>query len=70
MDIISQQACEKCGSLEKCVSFAMYNPEVQVKCVHFGYVVKQVNELTDTINNKFTEYIDHLLWDKGRINKA
>jgi len=64
MEIISQQACEKCSSLGKCVSIAMYNPGQQIRCIHFGYVTKQVNELTDTINNKLTEYIDCLLWRK------
>lgn len=62
MDIISQQACEKCGSLEKCVSIAMYNPEQQIRCVHFGYVTKQVNELTNTITNELAQYVDYLLW--------
>jgi hypothetical protein len=64
MEIISQQACEKCCSLGKCFDTAMYHPEQQIRCVHFGYITKQVNELTDTINNKFTEYIDCLLWRK------
>lgn len=64
MDIISQQACEKCASLEKCISTAMYNPEVQIRCVHFGYVTRQVNELVNTINNELSEYIDYLIGKK------
>lgn len=54
MEIISQQACEKCHSLGRCIETAMYHPELQIRCVHFKYITKQVNELTDTINNKFT----------------
>lgn len=63
MEIISQQACEKCVCLGKCVDAAMYHPEWQIKCVHFGYVTKQVNDLTNTI-----ECIDNLIWGKERMN--
>lgn len=62
MEIISQQACEKCACLGKCVDAAMYHPEWQVRCVHFGYVTKQVNDLTNTI-----ERIDDLLYGKERM---
>ena len=62
MEIISQQACEKCACLGKCVDAAMYHPDWNVKCVHFGYVAKQVNDLTNAI-----ERIDDLLYGKERM---
>lgn len=62
MEIISQQACEKCACLGKCVDAAMYHPEWQIRCVHFGYVTKQVNDLTNAI-----ERIDDLLYGKERM---
>ena len=62
MDIISQQACEKCSSVEKCVFTAMYHPGHQMRCVHFGYVARKVNELTNTTTNEFAKYVDYLLW--------
>lgn len=65
MEIISQQACEKCSSLERCISTAMHNPELQIRCVHYGYVTKQVNDLVNTINTQFNEYIDYLIGGKG-----
>ena len=65
MEIISQQACEKCACLGKCVDAAMYHPEWQVRCVHFGYIKKQMNELTNELENGLANY---LLWDKERMN--
>ena len=62
MEIISQQACEKCQSLKRCIETAMYNQEIQIKCVHFGYVTRQVNELTHTITNDLAKYVDYILW--------
>ena len=65
MEIISQQACEKCACLGKCVDAAMYHPEWQVRCVHFGYIKKQMNELTNELENGLANY---LLLDKERMN--
>lgn len=65
MEIISQQACEKCACLGKCVDAAMYHPELQIKCIHFGYITKQMNELTNELENGLANY---LLWDKERMN--
>ena len=65
MEIISQQACEKCACLGKCVDAATYHPEWQVRCVHFGYIKKQMNELTSELENGLANY---LLWDKERMN--
>jgi hypothetical protein len=64
MEIISQQACEKCHSLERCIETAMYHPEQQIRCVHFGYVTKQVNELVDTMRTQFEEYMAYLIDNK------
>ena len=65
MDIISEQACEKCTSLKRCIETAMYHPELQIRCVHFRYITKQMNELTNTLENGLANY---LIWDKERMN--
>ena len=65
MEIISQQACEKCACLGKCVDAAMYHPEWQVRCVHFGYVKRQMDEL---INELISIPEEYLIWDKERMN--
>lgn len=66
MDIISEQACEKCISLGKCIDTAMYKPEQQIRCVHFGYVKKQVNGLVDTMRTQFEEYMAYLIGNKEK----
>ena len=65
MEIISQQACEKCTCLDKCVDTAMYHPEKQIRCVHFGYVKRQMDEFINELINIPEEY---LLLDKERMN--
>ena len=40
MEINSQQVCSQCESLERCVTTAVLNTELQIRCIHFGYVKK------------------------------
>ena len=53
MEINSQQVCTKCESLERCVTTAVLNSEVQIRCIHFGYVKK----VSDDYMKKFEDEI-------------
>jgi hypothetical protein len=43
----SQKVCSQCESLEKCVTTAVCNPELQIKCIHFGYIKKVTEDYTN-----------------------
>ena len=58
MEINSQEVCSQCKDLEECVTTAVCNPELEIKCIHFGYI-KKVSE--DYINNAIIKIAKSLI---------
>ncbi len=44
---LSQEACSQCKDLEKCVTTAVLHPKLEIKCIHFGYIKKVVEDYID-----------------------
>lgn len=61
MEINSQQVCSKCESLERCVTTAVLNSEVQIRCVHFGYVKKVSDDYIDRFKDEIIKIRNELI---------
>lgn len=58
MEINSQEVCSQCKDLERCVTTAVLNPRLKIRCIHFGYIEK-VTE--DYINNAIMKIANELI---------
>ena len=47
MENFSQKACSQCKSLETCVTTAVLHPGSEIRCIHFGYIKKVVEDYTN-----------------------
>lgn len=54
MENLSQKACSQCKNLEQCVKTAVLRPKSEIRCIHFGYIKKVVEDCIDNAIIKIT----------------
>lgn len=55
--VSSQLACHKCNHFNQCVDTAINRPELNVKCIHFGYVKQLTDDTIKAVQEQVNEYI-------------
>lgn len=61
MDIDSQKVCSQCKDLEKCVTTAVLNPRIQIKCIHFGYINKASEDYMKKVQDEIIKIKNELI---------
>lgn len=65
MELISQEVCATCKSLEKCIEAAAHHHNSQIRCVNFGYIKEYVDDVMTHIKNEFenefNKYMNYLI---------
>ena len=59
--ISSQLACRKCSNYDHCLDTAMDHPELDIKCIHFGYIQQLTDDAIKMVQEQMNEYIDEYL---------